>query len=160
MSDIHERIKKLGEMFKEMQVTEVKTEAEVTNVIYVVVSFPPKWIIDDNVQEKFNVSVMDGASLGDHYFCADISIGFDAVFDAIDYCINVNKDAMARAQIFQEKLKELKELFANGENTINMLKTIEFTFPKQKKTTKKMSPIDEVVNKEIEEDEKITEKNE
>jgi hypothetical protein len=41
-----------------------------------------------------------------------------------------------------------------------MLKTIEFTFPKQKKTTKKMSPIDEVVNKEIEEDEKITEKNE
>lgn len=150
MSDIHERIKKLGDMFKEMQVTEVEDETGKTNVIYVVVAFPQKWIIGEDIQEKFDIDVMPGKYQGEYYFCADISVGFDKVFDAIDHCIGVNKDAMERAQIFQEKINELKAIFGDGTRTIAQLRTIEFTFPPQKKGMKKTkAPIEEVIDKEL-----------
>ena len=150
MADIQERITKLGEMFHEMQVTQV----DGTSVIYVVVHFPARWIIDDAVQEKYGVNVMDGKETGEYYFCAEISAGFDTVFDAIDHCIQENKDAMERAKLFQDKINELKEIFGNEQNTIKKLRTLTFTFPPQKKEiTKKKSPVDEVADKEIGEEE-------
>ena len=133
MPDIQNRINSIGKFFKEMQVTQV----DGTSVIYVVVSFPNRWIIDESVSEKYDVNVMDGKEPGEHYFCAEMNTGFDKVFDAIDYCIGVNRDAMERAQIFQEKITELKEIFGNEENSIDKLKTLEFVFQKQKKITKK-----------------------
>lgn len=150
MADIQDRIQKVGPYFKGMQVTQV----EETKVIYVIVSFPQRWIIDDAVQEKYDVSVMDGKEPGEYYFCAEMSLGFDVVFDAIDHCIQVNKDAMERAQLFQEKINELKEIFGNEENTIKRLRTLEFTFPKQKKEIKKKSPVEEIAEKELGEENK------
>jgi hypothetical protein len=145
MADIQERIKKTGEYFGGMQVTKVDD----TDVIYVIVHFPSRWIIDDAVQEKYDVSIVE-RSEGEYLFCAEMSVGFDAVFDAVDHCIQVNKDAMERAQLFQEKINELKEIFGNEENTIKKLRTLEFTFPRQKKEiNKKRSPIEEVVEKEL-----------
>ena len=146
MADIQERIKKTGQFFKGMQVTKVDD----TDVIYVVVRFPNRWIIDDAVSEKYDVSVIDGQEEGEHMFCAEMGVGFDSVFDAVDHCIQVNKDAMERAQLFQEKINELKEIFGNEENTIKKLRTLEFTFPRQKKeATRKKSPIEEVAEKEL-----------
>ena len=145
MADIQERIKRTGAYFGGMQVTKVDD----TDVIYVIARFPDRWIIDDVVQEKYDVSIVE-RSEGEYLFCAEMSVGFDAVFDAIDYCIQVNKDAMERAQLFQEKIKELKEIFGNEENTIKKLRTLEFTFPKQRKeNNKKRSPIEEVAEKEL-----------
>lgn len=129
MAGIDDRIKSLGELFKEMQVTDVGG----VNVVYVVVRFPERWIIEDGVEEKYEVSIREGSTTGEYYFCAELEIGFERVFDAIDHCIGVNKDAMERAQIFQEKLMELKEIFADGTTPIKKLKTLEFTFPRQKK---------------------------
>ena len=146
MNDVKYRIDKIRQYFKEMQVTTV----EDTNVIYVVVVFPPQWKIDDEVIQKYDVNVMDGKDVGEHYFCAEMSIGFDKVFDAIDHCIGVNKDAMERAKIFQEKITELKEIFANGTTSIEELRTLEFTFPPQKKGMKiKKVPGSEVTEKEV-----------
>lgn len=150
MADIQERIKRAGEYFSGMQVTKVDD----TDVIYVIVHFPVRWIIDDNVQEKYDVSVVDGKTDGEYLFCAEMSVGFDAVFDAVEHCIQVNKDAMERAQLFQEKINELKEIFGNEENTIKKLRTLEFTFPRQKKEiNKKKSPVEEVAEKELGNDE-------
>jgi hypothetical protein len=150
MADIQERIKQVGEYFSGMQVTKVDD----TDVIYVIVHFPVRWIIDDNVQEKYDVSVVDGKTDGEYLFCAEMSVGFDAVFDAVEHCIQVNKDAMERAQLFQEKINELKEIFGNEENTIKKLRTLEFTFPRQKKEiSKKRSPVEEVAEKELGNDE-------
>lgn len=147
MNDMQYRIEKISDYFREMQVTQV----DGTNVIYVVVSFPPKWIIDDEVEEKYEVSVRDGREPGEYYFCAEISVGFDKVFDAIDHCIGINKDAMERAKIFQEKINELKEIFGNDTYTIAQLKSLDFVFPPQKKKApaKKKGPVDEIVEKEI-----------
>lgn len=147
MADVQERIKKLNGYFKGMQVT----QAEETSVIYVVVTFPPKWIIDEDIPEKYGVTPMDGQEPNEYYFCADINTGFDKVFDAIDHCIGVNKDAMERAKIFQEKINELKEIFGNGTYTIAQLKTLDFVFPPQKKKlpTKKKALIEEIMGQEI-----------
>ena len=148
MADVQERIKKVGEFFKEMQVTKV----DETNVIYVVVSFPHKWIIDgDGIQGKYDVTVMPGHAEDEYYFCADISVGFDTVFDAVDYCIQVNKDAMERAKIFQEKLLKLKELFGNEEIGVEELKGLDFVLgkPKRKQAPKKKTPIEEIADQEI-----------
>lgn len=151
MNDVQLRIGKIKQYFKEMQVTTV----EDANVIYVVVMFPPKWIIDDEITEKYDVSVMNGKEVGEYYFCAEMGVGFDKVFDAIDYCIGVNKDAMERAQIFQEKIAELKEIFGDGTRTVSELKTLTFTFPSQKKTIKKSKSLnDKPLNTEAEKDEK------
>ncbi len=150
MNDVQYRISKIKRYFKEMQVTTV----EDTNVIYVVVSFPPRWIIDDEITKKYDVNVMDGKEEGEHYFCAEMGIGFDKVFDAIDHCIGVNKDAMERAQIFQEKIAELKEIFGDEAKTIDELRTLEFVFPPQKKSARKPKvPVEKAV-KEPENDEK------
>ena len=134
MADIQTRINEIGQFFKEMQVTQV----DGTSVIYVVVMFPDRWKVYGNVtEEKYNVSVMEGNEPGEYYFCAEMSTGFDAVFNAVDHCISVNKDAMERSQLFQEKLKELKDIFADGANTIKRLRTLDFVFKPQKKETKR-----------------------
>ena len=150
--DIQDRIRKVGTYFKGMQVTKVDD----TDVIYVIVSFPEKWIIDDEVTEKFNVNVLDGKEVGELYFCTEMEVGFDKVFDAIDHCIAMNKEAMERTQLFQKKIAELKEIFGDGTNTIAELRTLEFTFPPQKKgIRKKKSQIDEIAEKEIANDNNI-----
>lgn len=148
MSDIQDRINKLGDYFQEMQVTQVNG----TNVIYVVVSFPHRWILDcDVILQKYDVSVMAGKNDGDYYFCADISVGFDVVFDAVEHSIQVNIDAQERANIFQGKLLKLKELFGNEEISLEELKGLEFTMPKKRKPqTKKKTPLEEIADKEIE----------
>ena len=147
MADIQDRIKKIGGLFKEMQVTQV----DGVNVIYVVVIFPDRWIVDDTIREKYEVSVMEGNNSGEYYFCADIDTGFDRVFDAVDFCIQANKDAMERAKIFQEKLLKLKELFGNEEVSVEELKGLEFVLGKKKKSpTKKKTPIEEIADQEIE----------
>jgi len=133
MNDVQYRIDKIKQYFKEMQVTNV----DGTSVIYVVVSFPQRWIIDHEITETYDVNVMDGKEQGEYYFCAEMKVGFDKVFDAIDHCVGVNKDAMERAQIFQEKIAELKEIFGDGTKTIEELRTLEFTFPPQKKSVKR-----------------------
>ena len=147
MADIQDRIKKISGLFKEMQVTQV----DGVNVIYVVVVFPDRWIVDDTIKEKYEVSVADGNTPGEYYFCADIDTGFDRVFDAIDFCVQVNKDAMERAKIFQEKLMKLKELFGNEEVSVEELKGLEFVLAKKKKPqAKKKTPIEEIADQEIE----------
>lgn len=147
MNDVQYRIDKIKDYFRGMQVTQV----DEINVIYVVVSFPKRWIIDDEITEKYDVNVMDGKEEGEYYFCAEMGVGFDKVFDAVDHCIGVNKDAMERAQIFQEKINALKAIFADGTYTIGELKTLDFIFPPQKKTAKKKRPpIEEVADKELE----------
>ena len=147
MADIQSRISEIKQYFKEMQVTQVDS----TSVIYVIVSFPQRWVMDDSVQKKYDVNVMNGKEPGEYYFCADISTGFDAVFDAIDFCVQVNMDAMERARIFQDKLLKLKELFGNNDITIDELNELEFVLGKKKKTQgKKKTPVEEIADKEIE----------
>lgn len=122
--ELSERIKKVGEYFKEMQIVTVEGK----QIIYVVVNFPKGWVIDEDIEEKFGVSVAPGTDAGDYYFCAEIEIGEGKVFDAIDYNIEKMKAAIERAQLLGAKTKELREIFEDETVSLDELRTLKFVY--------------------------------
>ncbi len=137
--EIKDRIAKLGSIFKEMQITNV----DGAQIIYVVVSFPQNWIIDDDIEEKFNVTVRNNPSVpGEYYFIAEISVGETPLFDAIEYNINKMKAAIERSTLLNEKMKELRDIFEDESITIEELRTLKFDIPKG------TSPIADIISQE------------
>lgn len=133
-NNIKDRIQKIKPYFKGMQVEEVDGES----VIYVMVSFPPKWLIDKTLEQKYDITIGFNNNNGTYYFCADMGTGFDVIFDAIDENIEQMITAQERAKLLKDKVQELQELFIDESIPIDKLRTIEFTFkPQKKKTTKK-----------------------
>lgn len=120
--EIKDRIKKLGPYFKEMQIVTVDGE----QVIYIVVNFPKGWEIDDEIETKFNISIMNGEYPDEYYFCGSIDLGQDILFDAIDYNIEKMKSAIERAQLLTSKIKELKEMFENEDIPLEKLRSLKF----------------------------------
>jgi hypothetical protein len=117
---IKERIKNIETYFKEMQIVTVDEK----QVIYVVVNFPNNWVITDDVDVKYNVTVSMGSSRGEYYFCTEIDNGEDEVFNAIDYNIEKMKEAIERAQLLAEKTKELRSLFEDESISIQELRNL------------------------------------
>jgi choline dehydrogenase-like flavoprotein len=121
---ISERIKKLGKYFGEMQVVEQDGQ----QIIYVVVNFPPRWVIDDEFANKKNVTIMEGQIQGEYYFSTDLETGEEVIFDVIDDNIEKMQEAIERAKLLGEKTKELKEIFEDENTPIEKLRTIRFCF--------------------------------
>lgn len=121
---IKERIKKIHNYFKEMQIVTVDGE----QVIYVSVLFPNGWVIDDKIEEKFNVTVNEGTQPNEFYFATEIDNGEDKIFDAIEYTIEKMQDAIERAQLLRNKITELREIFQNDNISIGKLRTLKFTW--------------------------------
>jgi len=71
-----------------------------------------------------------------HYIASTETISINEMFDCIDNTIQYNKDLERKLILFKEKTKELQDIFSKED--YEKLKTIEFTFPKQKKKQKKM----------------------
>ena len=134
---IKERIEKISQYFKEMQITTVNGK----QVIYVVVSFPRNWIIDENIEEKFGIVVSQGTNMTDYYFCTDIDSGEEVLFDAIDYNIEKMKEAIERAQLLSIKTKELKSLFEDESITIEELRSLTISLGNSNNLEKEFSDI-------------------
>lgn len=126
--ELSDRIKKLGKYFNEMQIV----EQDGMNIIYVVVTFPYNWIIDEEFAKKKEVTIMQGETVGQYYFSADIDTGVDVVFDVIDANIDKMKEAIERAQLLTAKTKELKAIFENENIAIEKLRGIRFCFEDDK----------------------------
>lgn len=121
---IADRIKKIGKYFGEMQIVEQDGQ----QIIYVIVNFPPRWIIDEEFAANKNVTIMEGQVQGEYYFSADLETGEEAIFDVIDDNIEKMQEAIERAKLLAEKTKELKELFEDENTSIEKLRTIRFAF--------------------------------
>lgn len=132
MATIKERIEKIKPYFRGMQVQTVDD----SNIIYVAVSFPPKWIIDKELEEKFNISIARNDD-GNYYFCAEMEVGFDTLFDAIECNINKMVTAQERAKLLKDKIFELQEIFLDETIPIERLRNYEFVYKPKKKTGKK-----------------------
>lgn len=78
-----------------------------------------------------------------HYIASTDSVNINDMFKAIEHTINYNKDLEKKLELFKEKTRELQDLFSK--ETYDKLKTIEFVFPKQKKTTRKTKQKENVV---------------
>ena len=120
---IAERIKKIEPYFKEMQIITVEKEP----VIYVVVEFPYGWVVDEELEPKFNITISKGEHNGEFYFCSEIKNGEETVFDAIEYNIEKMKEAIERAQLLSEKTKALKQLFEDESVSILQLRKLKFS---------------------------------
>ena len=127
MTDIKDRIKKLGSYFNEMK---VGTGQDGEEYIYVTTVFPREWVLDGRTLEKFNVSCTQENGLT--YFWADMNTDFTTIFDAIDFNVKVNLDAQEKVILFNHKMEELRDIFADEANSIEKLKTLTFCFGEQK----------------------------
>lgn len=128
--EIKDRIKNISQYFKGMQVTNTD---DGTQVIYVIVSFPHGWIIDEELEKKFGITISQGTNMSEYYFCTDIDSGEQVLFDAIDYNIDKMKEAIERAQLLSKKTSELKEIFTDENVTIEQLRTLTFSYSAEKK---------------------------
>jgi hypothetical protein len=122
--NIKERIKNIKEYFKEMQIVTIEDE----QIIYVVVKFPHGWVIDSDVETKYNVTVEEGNAPNEYYFSTDIESGENVIFDAIEYNVEKMKDAIERAQLLKQKMIELKNIFENDEITLDELRHLKFSY--------------------------------
>ena len=151
--EIKERIDNIRQYFVEMKVM-AGNEGE--QFIYVSVRFPKNWIINDEIEKKFNVTVAEGQD-GLLYFCTDITNGMDCVFDAIEYNIEKMQEAIERAQLLAAKTKELRSLFEDESIDISDLRGLTFSYgrnarqpndggdiilPKRRKDKEKQEEID------------------
>lgn len=125
--DIKDRIKKISKYFRGMQITSTDDGSQ---IIYVVVSFPHGWIIDEDLEKKFEVTISQGTNMDEYYFCTDIDTGEQVIFDAIDYNIERMKEAIERAQLLSKKTGELKALFEDENVSIEELRTLTFNYDK------------------------------
>lgn len=122
--NIKERINKLGMYFSSMNI------AAENNIIYVRVQFPKGWGCSELTEHNFNVKTVKDEIPGYFYFFAELEIGFEKVFDAIDFNIKFNEEAQIKVNLLREKIEELKNIFETEE--IDTLKTLEFKYKKKK----------------------------
>jgi hypothetical protein len=122
--NIKERIERLGMYFHSMNV------AAENNIIYVRVQFPKGWGCSELTEYNFNVKAVTDEVPGYFYFFGNMEIGFDKIFDAIEFNIQFNEEAQAKVTLLREKIEELKQIFENED--INVLKTLEFKYKKKK----------------------------
>lgn len=137
--DIKERIEKIRDYFNSINLS---SENE---IIYVRVQFPKGWGCSEVTEHNFNVKCVKDEVPGYFYFFADMEVGFDKVFDAIEYNIQFNQEAQEKVSLLKEKIEELKYIFENED--IEVLKTLEFKYKKKKpKKVKKNIGIDNTSN--------------
>ena len=122
--NIKERIERLGMYFHSMNV------AAENNIIYVRVQFPKGWGCSELTEYNFNVKSVTDEIPGYFYFFANMEIGFDKIFDAIEFNIQFNEEAQAKVSLLREKIEELKDIFENED--IYVLRTLEFKYKKKK----------------------------
>lgn len=127
--NIQERINNLGDYFKGMQVS-----AE-NGIIYVTVQFHKGWACSEVTEHNFNVKAVQDDMPGLFYFFTDMEVGFDKIFDAIDYNIRFNEEAQAKVNLLREKIEELRTIFESED--IDTLKTLEFKYKKKVKKASK-----------------------
>ena len=119
--DIQKRIEKIKDYFYDMKMSMED------NIVYVQTKFPPNWTISELLEENFKVRGVDSKK-GTQIFFTELDNGFERVFDAIDYTVNLNLSALERLELFKQKVEELKTLFDSED--IDKLKRLEFTFKK------------------------------
>lgn len=128
--DITNRIENIRSYFHSMNV------AAENGIIYVLVQFPKGWGCSEVTEHNFGVKTVRDDNPEFFYFFADLTVGFDKVFDAIEYNIRFNEEAQAKVYLLRTKIEELKTIFENED--IEILETLEFQL-KKKKTPKNHS---------------------
>lgn len=99
---------------------------------HIALQYDNNWNILVSDNENIYIQEKNGTY---HYIASTDSIKIDELFNLIDSTIEYNLDLQKKLLLFRQKTEELQEIFST--ESYDKLKTIEFTFPKQKKSVKK-----------------------
>ena len=130
--NLTERIKKIEEYFKGMEI--------ISNTVIIKVQYGDKWGAYPSSDERIKVAKSEEV-INEWYYYSDYTYTvIDEIFDLIEETIEMNLSAIERLNLFNQKMEELKQLFAD--EPLSKLKTLTFQFieekrNKKKKTTKK-----------------------
>ena len=106
--------------------------------IIIQIKFDKMWTIVCPDDERIGYQV---DANNQHYFVSKIG-DVDILFDLIDTIISVNQEKIKKNKLFEEKIKELKEIFLS-DKTYDELLNLTFTFPnKVKKRTKQNKKVE------------------
>lgn len=125
--DIQEKINSLGGHFHGMNVVE--------NTIYVAICWPKTWVVSKLTETNYKVMTAPLEEHYGYYFYADMSVGFEKIFDAIEYNMAFNKMAEEKMVLLKEYVEQLKDIFEKEE--VETLKTLKFNYKVKKKGSDK-----------------------
>lgn len=121
--DINQRIINIGQYFLGMNVAD--------GFIFITVRFPENWVISNRLEEKFDVKAIRTENGDGYYFFAQMCVGFENVFLAIEDTIAFNEVAEIKQKLLLQKIAELQIIFED--EPLDVLETIEFKYKKKKK---------------------------
>ena len=123
--ELNERINNLGKYLISFNI--------VDGWAYAIVKIPPAWSVPQTIEE-IGVETEKDAKTGGIIFFTQLTNGVEAVFDGIDFVIELNKNLAEKKALMKEKAEELSELFAS--EPIEKLRTLKFTFEGKKPVRK------------------------
>ena len=130
---LQERIKKNEVYFRGMEI--------VNNTAIIKVLYGEKWGAYPSADERIKVAKSEEVPNEWFYYSDYTYTIIDEIFDLIEETIDMNLSAIERLGLFNQKMEELKELFAN--EPLPKLKTLSFHFdeekPKRNKKRKKVN---------------------
>lgn len=130
--NLNERIKKNEKYFKGMEI--------IANTVIIKVQYGDKWGAYPSSDETIKIAKSE-ENVNEWYYYGDYTFSIiDEIFDLIEETIEMNLAAIERLDLFNQKMEELKDLFAN--ESLPRLKTLTFVLqdinkPKYKKRKKK-----------------------
>lgn len=143
---LQERIQKNESYFKGMEI--------VNNTVIIKVLYGEKWGAYPTADERIKVAKSEEIP-NEWFYYADYTYTIiDEIFDLIEETIDMNLSAIERLNLFNQKMEELKELFAS--ESLAKLKTLSFHFEeekqkrnKRKKNVKKENAVEIVDEKNV-----------
>ena len=147
---LQDEIMKFGDFFKGIE--------RFNDALIVKVVFPSKWQVFSSKDGKIKPAQGNDVE-GEYYYYGDNSnVSLDDIFELINATVSINREIEDKVALLVEYRKKLDKVFE--ENSIDTLKTLEFTFdktkskPKRKRkyTKKKVEESAETVQEETVED--------
>lgn len=105
----------------------------------VCVRYSSKWGAYPSDDGKIRALADDNAPDTYWYYAKDENINIDDIFNLIEETIQTNLDAIKKADLFKQKVEELKSVFSDETNSTSKLETLRFVF--QEETNDVMSNI-------------------
>lgn len=140
---LEKQIKEIQDYFKGIEIT--------NDTIIIKVLFKDKWIVMPRKDDLIKVAHSND-NKNEWYLYANYNeVTIDEMFTYIKAIIDVNISASLKMELFNQKVTELKELFANNE--LNILQTLTFKMkkPKTVKSTQNVTIIEKEPENNIEE---------
>lgn len=126
---IQNRIKNLFPYFKSVEI--------IGGTLIVKVNYEDKWSVFPSSDGMIKVAKSKENKNEWYYYTTYDDNAIDMIFDLIEETIKLNLSALAKLELYNEKVNELKDLFAN--ESLDRLANLQFVIGKKKRnsTTKK-----------------------